>query len=333
MEEASPVSPRSSQLAVALTLLATLVAIAPGRAQEGDESEDIVEIVPHERPDYAALEAGALAQVSVLYFERCGVDGDEGDQERAARDWTMLRTMGYSADQLQDIATRFPDDCGFVSLRSAVVAVEKPPRVETRSGGRPREPLRDQRMVVQAQATGQTALTGLFGAAHVLVALRLATLDREGSIDDAHRNWAWSTREAHQVGAVFTGVRLVPLVAAAHLSHRTLQGHPQDLGAPFVILGGVDLVIGGWCLFGAIRSTQDRPILDAWDTLQPLSTFSSMVLWSGAIIHCALGGIELVAGLIGAPRTRFQREGPPAARSSSVRLHPVPGGLLVEGRF
>jgi hypothetical protein len=313
------------------TMVAALAAY--GQARADDETEDIVEVRLDEHPDYASLESSDLQAVSALFFERCGVEADEGALERAATDWNNLRAMGYGADRLVDIAGRFPDPCEFVSMRGAVVAVEKPPRPETRSGGRRRDPLRNQAALMKGIGAGEVAITGLWGVAHGVLALRLARFDAEEAIDPSHRPWAQAVREGHLYSAVFVSVRVIPLIAAAELTRRTLRGEPRDVGAPFVILGGLDLLLGGFSLVSAIRSTRDRPILDAWDSLQHLSSFSAMVFFSGAILFTTVGAIELVAGLAGSPRPGFERETTHRGRRGTVLLQPLPGGLLLQGSF
>jgi len=58
------------------------------------------------------------------FYERCPVTPDSPQGQQLPVQWDLLLGMGYTPQRLEELAAGIPDDCGYVSFKSAVLAVD-----------------------------------------------------------------------------------------------------------------------------------------------------------------------------------------------------------------
>ncbi len=267
-----------------------------------------------------------------LYFERCSIEPDDKSRQRAQTDWQMLLNMGYEASHLVQTVAALPEDCSYISLKSAVLATGKKPATGTSGGGgggslgNSLDREKDEYFAA-AQAASVSGLVWAGGiGGYVLVS---------GAMGDAYiaddmfaselMPGARAARNHLFVTSALSWSRLVPhIITLDGLSKaRTQQDLDRAVAAPYLIAGGLDIGVALFSILSIVElhaldqlaGVDDFPTSGGWITR---TRISCTVVAIGAGLN---GVLQLILGFMSLDELATAHREDTTAQANRVRFH------------
>ena len=268
------------------TLALTLVLGSPGAArarsdEDGDEEQD-------ESARYREL-------AQERYFDKCQVPADKDEIRRVEADWEILLRIGYEPAELFKIAARLPDDCDYVSFRSAIQSTAPPSSGgrsdrddrddrddEPRGGG---YPYRAHRNAVVATGVSTGVLAGISAGYNIAKALVIMGQWNADNVKDPYKVITWRSKNRHLVVGAVSALKFVPIVISASYVNR--DEIPRSSVVPHFVLGVMDLGIAGLCIAGAHE----------WDVRGFETNLAGAWMWDSVVMFKLFAVFSTVAGV------------------------------------
>ncbi len=286
-----------------------------------------------------------------LYLDRCQDGGDEADATRASTDWDGLLNMGYTAEDLARIAEAIPEDCTFISFRTAAMSLARELKIEAQGEEEeeidPDDPMNAGRswedadvkylqdMLVWNVAT--SAYGGVETIADIVLAVQGSQRLDDGTPEDLVEPMT-TIRDLHVIKSAVSLGRNVPAVFAIGLSRgaQTEEEFVWRTRGPAWVSSGMTIGLAVLSVVTdqevqAARGTLDNPDspLDDW-------LFAAHA-WNvaGAIGWTFVSVTNIISNIVVMDEYWDDRPGQDGKGGSSFRLEiaVTPQSVWVQGRF
>lgn len=267
------------------------------------------------------------------YFERCEIEADKTNWHRAEADWDNLRTMGYTAKQLVEIAKGLRRGSDYISFKTAVLSTHRLEREPVKRYLTNTKEFGHKMGGLTAFTVAEGAIFGITAGTNIARFFVLSDMVRQDEVDEVWEPFVQRTATRHMILGLVGAVRVAPImISVMYLDSAT---SPRELdkasAGPYLLLGGLDVAIGVLGLGGA-HEIGLRPLDTETDVGSALQE-SATALQVFGILGAALGTTEIIIGVASADSVRQHTVDGGQASLLRVRLSLSPSFVGIHGRF